>query len=273
MAKKLKSAESKVQKKKPSNEPHVINSNREYKLNNEPGENEFFGYHPETGSPICAARARNPNKYGDHVCLMRPEKGRQRCRLHGGRSPRGEASPNYKHGNSSLYKSIPAHMMESYESARGNENLMQLDDDIALFTAYVDQLMGQLSTRESKAAWERLRDVHTALMEGLQAGDTNSVMLQMQQFDRLIRRGVGDAVVWDQITVAVDNRRKLVETNRRQYQALDLFLPIELVLEANRRILGAVMRELTDANARQRVLDEFNAAFPKPRGRQVEVLN
>jgi hypothetical protein len=44
-------------------------------------------------SPQCGAKTRQGGR-----CRNRPMINRQRCRMHGGASPRGLASPHFKHG-------------------------------------------------------------------------------------------------------------------------------------------------------------------------------
>lgn len=55
----------------------------------------------------CGARARTPcARHGARLCAecppafcsQYPVKGMRRCRMHGGKTPRGSASPHYKHG-------------------------------------------------------------------------------------------------------------------------------------------------------------------------------
>lgn len=55
--------------------------------------------------PKCGARRRGTDK----LCQLPTMSGRRRCRLHGGLTPRGDASPHFKHGRyskSSFYRAV-----------------------------------------------------------------------------------------------------------------------------------------------------------------------
>ena len=49
---------------------------------------------------VCGAKTRSGS-----ACQNRPVKGSNRCRMHGGQSPKGKSSPAYKHGLYSKYTS------------------------------------------------------------------------------------------------------------------------------------------------------------------------
>lgn len=67
----------------------------------------------------------NPRKNGYNVCTT-----------HGGRTPRGLASPNLKHG---LYsKHLPERMAAVYDEKRASADYLALTDEIALFTTFID---------------------------------------------------------------------------------------------------------------------------------------
>ena len=53
-----------------------------------------------------------------------------RCRLHGGKSPAGLASPHYKDGRYS--KALPARLAARYATAEADPRLLELRDEVAL---------------------------------------------------------------------------------------------------------------------------------------------
>lgn len=74
-----------------------------------------------------------------------------RCRIHGGATPGGFASPHFKTGRYS--KVLPAALRDRYEQARGDEDLLSLRDELALVDARIGEvLQGKLDdTRWSEA--------------------------------------------------------------------------------------------------------------------------
>lgn len=64
-----------------------------------------------------------------------------RCRIHGGASLGGIASPTFKTGRYS--KVLPEALRYRYEVARDDEDLLSLRDEIALLDLRITELLGQ----------------------------------------------------------------------------------------------------------------------------------
>jgi translation elongation factor EF-G len=79
-------------------------------------------------------------------------RGRTTCLAHGGKTPRGAASPHFKTGRYS--RSLPGHLVAAYEQALQDPTLMSLRDEIALTDALIDETLSQL-TEEMPWAKER----------------------------------------------------------------------------------------------------------------------
>lgn len=115
---------------------------------------------PEGGSlePIpgrCNARKKrsNPQRY----CMARPMAGRKRCAVHGGKSPRGPASPHFVHGRySRALKGVA--MLDRYQAARSDPKLTDLRDEIALVDARVMTLLDAAGTKADAPEWEEIRE-------------------------------------------------------------------------------------------------------------------
>src|SRR5579871_5515650 len=65
-----------------------------------------------------------------------------RCRMHGGKTPRGPALPQYKHGRYS--KVLPADLAARYAEARTDQELVAFRDDIALVDARLADVLARL---------------------------------------------------------------------------------------------------------------------------------
>jgi translation elongation factor EF-G len=86
-------------------------------------------------------------------------KGRTVCLAHGGRTPRGVASPNFKTGRYS--RSLPGHLVADYERATHDPTLLSLRDEIALTDAMIGETLSQLTDdmpwAKQVKAFERIR--------------------------------------------------------------------------------------------------------------------
>lgn len=110
--------------------------------------------HGSTDQPItrqCTARSKRSGER----CRKHAMRGRPVCLAHGGRTPRGAASPHFKTGRYS--RSLPGHLVGAYEEARRDPRLLSLRDEIALTDAMINEQLRQLD--EGISASEERRAV------------------------------------------------------------------------------------------------------------------
>lgn len=85
----------------------------------------------------CGARTRS-----GRPCPTPPVVGRQRCRMHGGATPRGIASPHFKTGRYS--RDLPTRLAARYAAALRDPKLLELRAEIALMDTRISDLLSQL---------------------------------------------------------------------------------------------------------------------------------
>ena len=100
---------------------------------------------------VCGAKTRQGNP-----CQRSPARGRTRCRLHGGATPRGRASPHFKTGKYSSL--LPDRLIGRYEEGQAAADLRSLRSEIALLQVRIIELLGQLkdASPENKPIWEMI---------------------------------------------------------------------------------------------------------------------
>lgn len=109
---------------------------------------------------ICGAKTRSGKP-----CQKSPMEGRNRCRLHGGATPRGAFSPHFKHGKYSRY--LPHDVRQMYQRALSDPDMISVRDEIALIRAMITHRLehwpesaeGRLSRAELRAMQSIRRDV------------------------------------------------------------------------------------------------------------------
>jgi hypothetical protein len=77
-----------------------------------------------------------------------------RCRMHGGKTPRGMDSSNFRHGRYS--KSVPDQLVTTYRRSLADEERHELRDEIALAEAKVADLLTGMRHGESDRLWLKL---------------------------------------------------------------------------------------------------------------------
>lgn len=131
-----------------------------------------------------------------------------RCRKHGGKTPKGLSSPNFRHGG--FAKDMIANLQERFEEELGNPELLSLNEEIALLRALIRDVMERGESgyrwrdisRTSRAVGKAIRKLHRAI----QSGDVT--MLQQARHDlddayaeedAVVKGGVRDAAHRDEL--------------------------------------------------------------------------
>ena len=202
------------------------------------------------GRTICGARTRS-----GAPCKRPPAKGRTRCRLHGGASPRGLASPHTKHGRFS--RDLPARMLDMYEAALADEDLIALREDIALVTARELDLLRRVDSGESGTAWKEAGAVLRDHGRAVRAGDDAKAEAALDRLREIIDGGATDAAAWRELLTTIEQRRRLAETERRRLVDLDQLISHERALLFATALLDAVRRTVTDRDALATISADF----------------
>src|SRR5215207_4884483 len=106
--------------------------------------------HGSNDHPI-ARRCTATSKRSKQRCRKPAMRGRTVCLAHGGKTPRGAASPHFTTGRYS--RSLPGHLVATYERARADPTLR---DELALVDAIIADLLGPLDDDTPEATYQRV---------------------------------------------------------------------------------------------------------------------
>ena len=127
------------------------------------------------GKRGCTAHAATKKQ----LCEKPPCKGRHVCAKHGGKTPRGPASPHWKTGvYSVLFRDLPERYWQSAIATITSPETRSNRAQIAMMDARADELMGQLSTGEHGHAWRRAGVVLALLQRAFHAGNVEQCQRQ-----------------------------------------------------------------------------------------------
>lgn len=204
--------------------------------------------HEQSTQSLCGARTRS-----GQPCRARPVSGRERCRMHGGSSPRGRAHPSFRSGRYS--RDLPTALAARLAEAEADERLVELRDEIAL----VDVLLGQVvkAAGEGVDVLAQLRAIVAAVHEVAAVRGTDD---EDAAVARLLAAASGSAAgvdAWGSALALVERRRRLVQTEARRLAELDQMITVERALTlvsavaavvvshiADRRVIDAIQRDL-----------------------------
>jgi hypothetical protein len=168
-----------------------------------------------------------------------------RCHYHGGRTPSGIASPHYKDGRYS--KAIPARLAARYEEAADDPTLLQLGHDVALVDARLADLLNRVDNGESGQLWKKVDEAFTQYRR--LKGDTRKGPEAFTILSDTIEAGVSDYAAWSEISSLLEQRRKLVESERKRLVEMQQMLTIQQAMTLIGSLTGIIRRHVTDRNA------------------------
>ena len=137
-----------------------------------------------------------------------------RCRMHGGTQARGLAHHSTKTGRYS--KHLPTRMLANYEQSQKDAELLNLREDIALLDARLSDVLARVDSGESGKVWKELKDAYKALQQANKAQDMMAASEALAEIGSLITHGHLDYAAWADVRTLLEQRRKLVESERKR---------------------------------------------------------
>lgn len=167
-----------------------------------------------------------------------------RCRLHGGMTPRGLASPNFKHGRYS--NALPDRLIERYARAASDPNLIVLREDIALVDALMNDILLRLDTGESGRLWRSLREAADRFEAKRRAHDLAGVQVSLDEIISLVRQGDADWASRREVLDHLAERRKLAAEERKRLAELQASITAERAMALIAAVVSIVKGHVHD---------------------------
>jgi len=191
-------------------------------------------------------------------------KGRRVCWLHGGKTPRGVASPHYK--GVGFSKDLPSRLAKRYEDALKDTDLLSVSHGIAATRARLGELYSKLDTGESGLLWRDLGKAERQLRIALAANDERRADHALAEMRDLVQRGSAEASVHAETRQLEDHWRKLVDTEQRLLLMKQQTVTVKELNTWLGVIIDAIRRHVTaEAEPQQarRILTALTAEFER----------
>jgi len=190
--------------------------------------------------PQCTAKS----KQSGERCKRNATPGRNVCYYHGGATPRGFALPQTKTGKRS--KDLPTRLLATYEQSLDDPELLELRDDLALLEARLRDLLGRVDTGESGQAWRLADSAYRAMEKALADSDDVAYAAAFANLGQVIKRGLADYAAWDEVNKLLDQRRRLVESERKRLVEMQAVITTERLMLLITAIAGVVKQHVDD---------------------------
>jgi len=188
-------------------------------------------------------------------CKARAVIGSPKCYHHGGRTPKGIASPNFKTGRHSKY--LPADLMGRYSEAIADGELLNLRSEIALLDALITENLSALQVGESAEFWDAALDQVILCRRAYKSENYASLEQSLDELEALCDTRRLHFAAEKEVRDKVDQRRKLVESERKRLIEMQQTVTSEQALLLMSALLDAVRRNVNDVSTLTAIQTEF----------------
>lgn len=185
-----------------------------------------------------------------------------RCRVHGGKSLGGLAAPGFKNGRYSKY--LPARLADKYRESMEDPDLLELRSEIAVLDGRMAELMSRIDTGESGPAWGVIQSALGRMTQARSEGDRNKEDQAFRELRGAVERGMTDYAIWSEIATITEQRRKLVETERRRLVDMQQVITSERAMLLIGAVVDIIRRNVTDRIMLNGINVELSALLNRP---------
>jgi len=179
-----------------------------------------------------------------------------KCHLHGGKTPTGIALPQTRHGRYSKY--LPSRLSEQYEAAKNDPALLELREDIALIDSRLSDLLKRVDTGESGQVWKELSEAYQDLQDAMRDNNTLDIQEALQTIYGLIEQGNSDYRAWGEIHEVIEQRRRLVESERKRIVEARQTLTVEQAMLMISALTDIIRTHVTDRKILAAISGDIN---------------
>lgn len=212
------------------------------------------------------AQCKAKSKQSGVRCKKHAVRGKRVCHIHGGLTPGGIASANYKDGRYSKF--LPDRLAGRYKEAVNDPTLLELSHEVALLDSRLSDLLKRVDSGEAGHLWKSVKKTWGDLTVAIRSQDADEQQKLGLKLDMLIQKGNDDYEAWNEIKSTIEQRRRLVESERKrlvdaqQYvtavQAMNMMSQILLIIKDNVtdiKTLSAISSGINQIVSRQNVVD------------------
>ncbi len=166
------------------------------------------------------------------------------CRMHGGASLVGVASPKATHMRNS--KTLPKHIRTNYDKAMENQDYLSLRREIALIDTRLELLKEQLGDSNVIGLFKKLPRMIDWLVRAIGRGDTKRVGQLIVQLQEMAERGGEEIETWHEMYQVMGIKSGLVTNEMRMMVAMGLMVTAEEQLASIQFIENVLRDEIRD---------------------------
>ncbi len=179
-----------------------------------------------------------------------------RCNLHGGKSLKGIAHPNFQGKGYSRY--IPGPLAPAFQRALDDPELLALNVDIATVESLIDDQMHRITDGDPMALFGKLKQFWASLWLATQREDKSGVARLRGRISDLLEDGAEQFAAVEMLLDLTEQKRKLVDTEGKRREKMQEFVRAEEMAVVFRALALAVKKHEKDPETLAAIGDEFD---------------
>ena len=218
---------------------------------------EGCDYKFSTGEVVCelcgAIRTR---------CRSYPAVGSTRCRFHGGHSPKGVSSTVYR--GRGVSTSLPTNLLETYQLALNDANILELTSDIAILESRKQELFRQIrASGVSADLWLDLRskleifNKHRRAAAGGNKRSEKAMATSLREIEEVVAAGYTGAIAWQEVYDVMDRQARLAEKEGRRREKAATIMTEDQVRQLLGYIVNSINTRVTDPDIKMALLADL----------------
>lgn len=191
------------------------------------------------------AQCKAKSKRSGQQCQQPAMHGSEVCYMHGGKTPKGIASPHFKTGRWSNH--LTGKIAAAYADMESDETLLSLRDDIRLSDAMLRANFAKLQTGESGEAWKLMKKAVDGLWKGIDREDYAGCMEALRDMRDVVDGRIAHNAAEDAIRTGLEQRRKLIESEQKLTTQGERAITTEQLMLFVGALLGSLRTHIQDA--------------------------
>lgn len=195
---------------------------------------------------ICGARTRDGG-----ICPTPPVIGASRCRMHGGRSPRGLKSASFKHGR---YSAELQRVTDDLQHRLDDPGLVDPRRSIAVQEVVLAKCYAMLADKDSPEFRAKAVALHGEAMETLRE-DAEAGVKVLRRLGNFLERGSEESKTLGALSEAADAMNRAQTRFWKVALSAGRSIPPEEFVGLMLRLVDIIKHEVDDPDAARRILE------------------
>lgn len=202
------------------------------------------------------------------ACATKPVLGRNRCRLHGGNTPMGPASPHWKHGHQSRHYGyegvLKGRLRDRFLAMNDHPSLFSLQEDCKIARLRIEDALERIGTGETAKSWLELRKVFAKLRDAMRTGKDDVMADALVELERLIQHGASVYEAWHEADRAQQSLAKLIGAEAQRQIRQEVTMSMIEVMALVRRVQDIMTSRVQDKSVLQAITLDLSRMLESP---------